>query len=202
MSTTCQKPDPAPFGIPESISSWIEKNLVQNVFKGDLDHLNMAFAKAMTSGVPQFNDWGVVNTDAFLRFLSGFLTWVPSETCNGKLIYNTQCFVYFVFDQPPLNTSPYQNPIDPTSIGQKFLPLSQFLVDFANEIGSWMGTTNSLTESAIKPLSTRLCTNFRKQRRIRTTTRPSMSYSHVDSKRACVQSVGLQMGTLILTTTA
>ncbi|PMD66709.1 uncharacterized protein K444DRAFT_499685, partial [Hyaloscypha bicolor E] len=97
----------------------------------------------------QFSDWKIVDTDAFLRFLSGFLTWVPNEITTGKEIYNAQCVVYFVFDQAPLNTPPYQNPIAPSSIGQPLLKLSQFIVDFANEVGSWMSTTGSLTTVAI-----------------------------------------------------
>lgn len=104
---------------------------------------------ALRSEVPQFVDWGIGDSDTFLRFLSGFLTWVPTETTNGKLIYNTQCLLYFVFDQAPLNAPPYQNLIAPSSTGQCLLKLSQFIVDFANEVGSWMGTTNSLTQASI-----------------------------------------------------
>ncbi|KAL9080032.1 MAG: hypothetical protein Q9157_001116 [Trypethelium eluteriae] len=104
---------------------------------------------AVQSKVPQFDDWGIGDSDAFLRFLSGFLTWVPTETTNGKLIYNAQCLVYFVFGQAPLNASPYQNDIASSSIGQPLFKLSQFIVDFAKEVGSWMSTANSLAKASI-----------------------------------------------------
>ncbi|KAI9695021.1 MAG: hypothetical protein M1822_000638 [Bathelium mastoideum] len=143
--------DPPPFQIPTTVDPWIEENLVKKVFKGD-DHicdLDTAIETALQSKVPQFEDWGIGDREAFLRFLSGFLTWVPTETTNGKLIYNTLCLLYFVFDQVPLNAPEYQNLIDPSSIGQPLFPLSQFLVDFANEVGHWMSTPNSLTQASI-----------------------------------------------------
>lgn len=141
--------DPPPFQIPTTVAQWITDHLVAGVFNGDITDLDTAMKTAVQSGVPQFVDWGISDSGTFLRFLSGFLTWVPTETTNGKLIYNTQCLLYFVFDQAPLNAPPYQNPIDPSSIGQALLKLSQFMVDFANEVGSWMGTTNSLTEASV-----------------------------------------------------
>lgn len=141
--------DPPPFKIPTTVAQWITDHLVKGVFNDDLTPLDIAMANALKAGVPQFPDWGIQDTDAFLRFLSGFLTWVPSETANGKEIYNTQCLLYFVFDQEPLNAPPYQNPIDPISIGQPLFPLSQFLVDFANEVGNWMSTTHSITKDSI-----------------------------------------------------
>jgi len=141
--------DPPPFQIPTTVAKWITDHLVTGVFNGDVTDLNTAMEAAVHSGVPQFVDWGIGDSDAFLRFLSGFLTWVPTETANGKLIYNTQCLLYFVFDQAPLNAPPYQNLIAPSSINQALLKLSQFIVDFANEVGSWMSTTNSLTQASI-----------------------------------------------------
>lgn len=141
--------DPPPFPIPTTVSEWITDHLVIGVFNNNLAPLEVAVASAVASQVPQFRDWDIHDAKGFLRFLSGFLTWVPTETTNGKLIYNTQCLLYFVFDQDPLNAWPYQNPIDPSSINQKLLKLSQFIVDFANEVGSWMDKPDSLTPASI-----------------------------------------------------
>jgi phosphatidylserine decarboxylase len=141
--------DPPPFPIPPTVSDWIKEHFFYGVFNGDITDLNTAMATAVQSGVPQFSDWGILDSDGFQRFMSGFLTWVPTETTNGKLIYNTQCLLYFVFDQAPLNAPPYQYPIAPSSINEPLLKLSQFIVDFANEVGSWMDTTTSLTKDSI-----------------------------------------------------
>jgi len=138
-------PNPPPFPLPPTIAQWITDHLVTGVFNGDLTDLDTAVETAVQSGVKQFSDWNIGDSDAFLRFCSGFLTWIPTETTNGKEIYLAQCVLYFVFDQVPLNAPPYQNPIAPSSVGQPLLKLSQFVVDFANEVGSWMSTKNSLT---------------------------------------------------------
>lgn len=142
--------DPRPFPLPAVVDPWIKQTLVEGIFKDNIDPLSQAVESARSNDIPQMNDWGVLNAQDFLLFTSGMLTWVPSETCDGKLIYNTLCLFYFVLDQPSLNIPEYSTQICPKSAGQPLAPLSQWTVDFANKIGDWMNTGGSITEQAIQ----------------------------------------------------
>lgn len=103
MSPKSSLPDPAPFPLSSKIDPWIQTNLVENIFDGNLTLLQDAVNAATAHGIPQLRDWGIKDADTFLRFLSAMLNWVPSEVCSGKLIYNTFCVLYFVLDQSPIN---------------------------------------------------------------------------------------------------
>lgn len=142
--------DPRPFPFPPDVDPWITETLVKGIFQDNIDPLSQAVESARSHDIPQMNDWGVLNAKDFLLFASGMLTWVPSETCDGKLIYNTLCLFYFVLDQPPLNAPVYSTQICPDSVGQPLAPLSQWTVDFANKIGDWMSTSGSITKQAIQ----------------------------------------------------
>lgn len=142
--------DPCPFPFPKDVDPWIKQSLVEKIFKGNTDPLDQAVETAKSYDIPQIIDWDVVDANKFLLFASGMLKWIPSETCDGKLIYNTLCLFYFILDQPPLNFPSYSTPITPESVGKDLAPLSQWTVDFANKIGDWMNTDGSITEQAIQ----------------------------------------------------
>ncbi|KAK1623243.1 phosphatidylserine decarboxylase-domain-containing protein [Colletotrichum phormii] len=150
MSPKSSSPDPAPFPLPTTVDPWIQTNLIDKIFNGNLALLEDAVAAAVAHDTPQLKDWGIVDAHSFLLFLSAMLNWVPSEVCSGKLIYNTFCVLYFVLDQSPINVAPYSTPIAPNSIGQNPLPLSQWTIDFANKVGSWMGKSSSINAAAIQ----------------------------------------------------
>ncbi|KAG6360509.1 hypothetical protein INS49_011571 [Diaporthe citri] len=142
--------DPRPFPLPAEVDPWITHSLVEKIFEGNIDPLGQAVESARSHGIPQINDWGVFSARDFLLFASGMLKWVPSETCDGKLIYNTLCLFYFILDQPPLNAPLYSTQITPESVDKPLAPLSQWTVDFANKIGDWMNANESITEQAIQ----------------------------------------------------
>lgn len=142
--------DPCPFPLPTVVDEWIVQRLVEGVFEGNIDPLRIAVETARSHKIPQMRDWGVLNAKDFLLFASGMLKWIPSETCDGKLIYNTLCLFYFILDQPSLNIPRFSTQICPDSVGQPLAPLSQWTVDFANKIGDWMNTSDSITEKAIQ----------------------------------------------------
>ncbi|WYZ46842.1 hypothetical protein EsH8_IX_001067 [Colletotrichum jinshuiense] len=150
MSSKTSQPDRAPFPLPGVVDPWIIDTLVKGVFNDDLAPLATAVQSAMTYDIPQMKDWGVTDVQSFLLFLSGMLNWVPTETCNGKLIYNTQCLLYFILDQPPISNPPFSTLINPSSVGQRLEPLSKWTVDFANKVGSWMSTSGSINCDAVK----------------------------------------------------
>lgn len=150
MPPKSSPPDPAPFPLAPKVDPWIQANLVENIFDGNLTLLQKAVSAATAHDIPQLRDWGITDADTFLRFLSAILNWVPSEICSGKLIYNTFCVLYFVLDQNPINIPPYSTPITPNAVGQAPLPLSQWTIDFANKVGSWMDTSSSINAAAIQ----------------------------------------------------
>ncbi|KAL2876292.1 hypothetical protein SGCOL_008466 [Colletotrichum sp. CLE4] len=150
MFPKSSSPDPAPFPLSNTVDPWIQTNLVDKIFNGNLTLLEEAVVAAVSWDIPQLKDWGIVDAHSFLSFLSAMLKWVPSEVCSGKLIYNTFCVLYFVFDQSPINIAPYSTPIRPNSIGQNPLPLSQWTIDFANKVGSWMDNSSSINAAALQ----------------------------------------------------
>lgn len=150
QSKTSSDSDPPPFPLPPNVDQWIDETLVKGVFESNIDPLKQAVESAKSYDIPQMSDWGVVDDQTFLLFASGMLNWIPSETCNGKLIYNTLCLFYFILDQPSLNIPRFSTQICPDSVGQPLAPLSQWTVDFANKIGDWMNKSGSITEEAIQ----------------------------------------------------
>ncbi|KXH67807.1 hypothetical protein CSAL01_01045 [Colletotrichum salicis] len=109
MSARSSSPDPAPFPLSTTVDPWIQTNLVDGIFNGNLTLLEDAVTAAVAHGIPQLRDWGIVDAHSFLLFLSAMLNWVPSEVCSGKLIYNTFCVLYFVLDQSPINVAPWMD---------------------------------------------------------------------------------------------
>ena len=142
--------DPSPFPLPTVVDPWIMEKLVKDVFQDNLDPLKEAVESAKSYDIPQMKAWGVHNAQDFLRFASGMLTWIPSETCDGKLLYNTLCLFYFILDQPSLSIPRYSTQICPESVDRPLAPLSRWTVDFARKIGEWMSTGGSVTKEAIQ----------------------------------------------------
>ncbi|KAK2607653.1 hypothetical protein N8I77_006316 [Diaporthe amygdali] len=142
--------DLRPFTLPNVVDPWVEQTLVKDVLKGNINPLSQAVETAKNHNISQMNDWGVVNANDFLLFVSGMLKWVPSESCDGKLIYNTLCLFYFILDQTPLNSPAFSTQILPESAHKPLAPLSDWTVKFAEKVGDWMSTSGSITEKAIQ----------------------------------------------------
>lgn len=123
--------------------------LVKDVFHDNIDPLRQAVETARSQHIRQMKDRGLCDAEDLL-FASGMLRWVPSETCDGKLIYNTLRVFYFIPDQNPLNLSEYSTQIRPESVHHCLAPLSEWTVNFAKKIGDWMNTSGSITNQAIK----------------------------------------------------
>lgn len=96
---------------------------------------------AHRSGVLEMRD--VRTTADYLGFLDGLLRWVPSENAQGKDIYNHLAKFYFVLDQEPLRC--LQNAIRPAPEAPTLTPLSAWMVRFAEAVGSFLDTPESIT---------------------------------------------------------
>ncbi|CAO2658719.1 Nn.00g064420.m01.CDS01 [Neocucurbitaria sp. VM-36] len=137
--------------LPTQIDPWITEHLVNGVFSGDITPLDQAYLgrQSPRSRHSQQTQWQITSGNNFLLWLSGMLNWVPSDVCDGKLIYNTQCMLYFILDQAPIGGLPYSTQILPGSVGKPLLPLSQWTVDFAQQVGGWMSQPSSVNPASI-----------------------------------------------------
>ncbi|RSL38713.1 hypothetical protein CEP53_014639 [Fusarium sp. AF-6] len=85
---------------------------------------------------------------SFLIFANDLLKWIPTESYEGKDIYNIMCIFYFVMDQPPLKG--LQTEINPDQVGQSLTWLSSWIVVYAQLIGLFMDTPASITEESLQ----------------------------------------------------
>lgn len=105
-----------------------------------------AFKKAKASGTPLFKNWGIDTVEDFLNYYEKYVKWVPTEEKDGRFIYNHICLFYFVLCQSPLLGA--QSPILPTT-HSPYTWLSQWVVDYAKEMGKWMDSTHSINKESI-----------------------------------------------------
>lgn len=100
-----------------------------------------AIKKASSMNVPLLDE--VTNLDKYLHWINRFLYWIPSENVQGKNIYNHLCAFYFIVDQEPLLK--LQNKIIPHDVAPPLTTLSAWLVKYANAMGAFLDTPESLT---------------------------------------------------------
>jgi phosphatidylserine decarboxylase len=90
----------------------------------------------------------------FYNFLQALVTWVPFEENTGTLVYNMLCLTYFIIDQDPITN--YQSPLQAKAKPPypELTPLSQWLVDLANNMGNFLSTPASLTDATLQTFYT------------------------------------------------
>ncbi|KAI8955673.1 putative phosphatidylserine decarboxylase [Xylaria longipes] len=108
------------------------------------------FEQAVHDAVAQAPDdmQGIETLGDFYNFLNSFLTWVPFEGSGGREIYKKLCLFYFIFGRK--SVYPLQTEIKPSTAGQPLTWLSDWLVRYAQEIGKFMDTPESLTEESLE----------------------------------------------------
>ncbi|CAG8563158.1 1765_t:CDS:1 [Diversispora eburnea] len=83
------------------------------------------------------------------NFLNYLVLWVPTEDETGTFVYNMLCTMYFVLDQKTVKS--FQSPIEPSSYPSPPLTeLSKWIVDFANAMGEFLSTPQSLTKESLQ----------------------------------------------------
>ncbi|KAI0356055.1 hypothetical protein OH77DRAFT_1520612 [Trametes cingulata] len=112
-------------------------------FQADFEQ---AFEKAKASGIPQFQEWGISTLDDYINYYESFLKWVPTENADGTVVLYHICMFYFVLDLIPMINR--QSPILPSSVSP-YTWLSQWIIDYAMEMGKFMDSPDSITEEAI-----------------------------------------------------
>ncbi|KAM0214802.1 hypothetical protein ACHAQD_008705 [Fusarium lateritium] len=131
-------------------------NPVINVLRGYLELAKPgALKEAVDSAykkIPQFMDKLHIHDDtSFLDFANDLLKWIPEENFEGKDIYDILCMFYFIIDQPPL--AELQTPIDPKQAGLPLTWLSSWIVVYAQLIGLFMDSPNSMTKKSLETFS-------------------------------------------------
>lgn len=117
----------------------IEKNEWQDKF-------DKAIKKAHSYNVPLLKD--VTNLDQYLVWMNAFLYWIPSEDLTGTNIYNHLSASYFIVDQEPVLS--LQTKVVPHKKMPLLTPLSKWLVDYADAMGDFLDTPESLTPQSEK----------------------------------------------------
>ena len=110
------------------------------------DDFKRATDRARKSHIPELAD--IRNLDDYLTWLNNLLHWVPTEQSDGRAIGNTLCKSYFILDQPPVLA--LQNRITPHDPAQPLTPLSAWMVTYANAIGAFLDTSESLTAESLR----------------------------------------------------
>lgn len=125
--------------IVEDLIHLIKKNKWEKDFE-------KAIKKAHSMNVPLLGK--VKNLESYLVWINEFLYWVPSENVQGKNIYNHLCAFYFIVDQEPLLS--LQNKVIPHDVAPPLTTLSAWLVRYANAMGAFLDTPESLTPESEK----------------------------------------------------
>ena len=105
-----------------------------------------AIKKANSMHVPLISE--VTNLETYLIWINRFLYWIPSENVQGKNIYDHLCAFYFIVDQEPLLS--LQNKVIPHDTAPPLTELSAWLVKYANAMGAFLDTPESLTPESEK----------------------------------------------------
>ncbi|OJT12055.1 Phosphatidylserine decarboxylase proenzyme 3 [Trametes pubescens] len=114
------------------------------VFKAEFEQ---ALETAKSYDIPEFEEWGIVTLADYLNYYESFLKWVPSENKDGTFVLYHICMFYFVLDMLPLVLR--QSPIDP-STRSPYTWLSEWIIEYAKEMGKWMDSTDSISDATIE----------------------------------------------------
>ncbi|HXB39166.1 MAG TPA: phosphatidylserine decarboxylase [Bacteroidia bacterium] len=88
----------------------------------------------------------VKTVTAYLEWMNEFLYWVPMENSSGENVNDHLSASYFIADQEPLLS--LQNKVIPSDKALPLTPFSQWLLDYANALGAFHDTPESLTKES------------------------------------------------------
>lgn len=123
----------------------IVEDLVKMIHKNKWkENFEKAIKKAYSKNVPLLED--VKDLGKFLDWINALLYWVPTENSSGQNVNDHLCALYFIADQKTL--SELQNKIIPYDNVLSLTPFSKWLVDYANAMGEFLDTPESLTNES------------------------------------------------------
>ena len=115
----------------------------ENHWKGAFEK-SISLASAQNVPLLEF----VTNLDQYLHWINEFLFWIPTEISSGQNVNDHLCAFYFIADQEPLLK--LQNKVVPHDRASILTPFSNWLVDYANALGEFLDTPESLSASSEK----------------------------------------------------
>ncbi len=107
---------------------------------------NTAIEQARAHNIPELDD--IKTVDDYLEWINAMLRWVPSENSSGRQVYDELGKFTFILDQPPLLA--LQNRVAPRDRMPALTPLSAWMVRYANAMGAFLDTPESLTAESLK----------------------------------------------------
>lgn len=110
------------------------------------DQFNEAIKNAQKKNIPQIKD--IQNLDDYIKWINELLYWVPSENEPGKKVYDHLCKFYFILDQRPVLE--LQTKVVPHDQPPSSTPLSEWMVEYANAMGQFLDTPESLTPESLQ----------------------------------------------------
>lgn len=124
------------------------------------NHWNEAFEKAIVKAnnknVPLLGK--VKNLEQYLHWINDFLYWVPTENSSGNNVNDHLSAFYFIADQEPLFSM--QNKVVPFDEACLLTPFSEWLVKYANAMGEFLDTPDSLTAESEQSFYDTPCYNM------------------------------------------
>src|SRR5699024_5895465 len=114
----------------------------------EVNDLEIAVQNALKWDIPELEKYGITSAKGFLDFANWLIKgWIPTETTKGRDIYYIICIFYFVLAQEPLGSR--QTPIHPDSVGKPLTPLSEWVVRFAQAVGSHLNQPSSIQQASL-----------------------------------------------------
>jgi phosphatidylserine decarboxylase precursor len=107
-----------------------------------------AIKKANSQNVPLLEN--IKNLDQYLSWINDLLYWVPFENHSGENIDNHLSAFYFIADQE--SVLQLQNKVVPYNEALPLTPFSQWMVNYANALGAFLDTPESLTAESEQTL--------------------------------------------------
>lgn len=119
--------------------NWVIMELM-DLLEADADY-KMRFEKAIDDlaqyELEEFN--GITTLEEWLDWCNEYLYWIPNETRKAEILSQNMICFYLVFNHPLLKEV----------VDKKVSILADWMVDYANEIGRFLDTVESLTPDTL-----------------------------------------------------
>jgi len=102
----------------------------------------LAIRNAQAHDVASIHD--IQNLDDYLDYINDLVTWAPREHGDSRYVYDKMAKFYFFLDQEPVKD--LQSPIQPGRRPENLTPLSEWIVEYADALGSYLDTLESARE--------------------------------------------------------
>jgi phosphatidylserine decarboxylase len=112
--------------------------------KGWTNSFEKAIKKANSKNVPLLEN--VKTLPQYLDWINDYLYWVPTENSSGQNVNDHLSAFYFIADQEPVFS--LQNKVVPYDKSPALTPFSKWLVTYADAMGLFLDTPESLTKES------------------------------------------------------